>query len=252
MDAANQLSADWRQTFLSMEALVITPVKDSVHTATQAAKAVMSSSVPCTYKIFNDNSSEEGTEALRVLAKELKIQLIHLKDLTNNPSPNYKTVLQVAQKEALERGLPLIIVESDVIVKEDTFSKLLSFVNEHSDAGLVGAITVDEKGEVNFPYLKFKGVEKGVLPTERSLSFCCTLLTVGFLEAYDFRQLDHSKHWYDTHISKMALQLGFSNYILPKVKVLHQPHGSRPWKKLKYEQPLKYYWNKFFKGLDKI
>ena len=34
--------------------------------------------------------------------------------------------------------------------------------------------------------------------------------------------------------------------------VLHRPHQSRPWKQLKYKNPLKYYWLKFTKGLDKI
>ncbi len=235
-----------------MEALVITPVKDAVASASLAAKAVVDSNVPITYKVFNDYSTDEGTKVLTDLAEELNIQLVHLKDLTDTPSPNYKTVLQVAQKEALALGVPLIIVESDVKVQQDTFSALLAFAHNHPETGLVGAITVDENGKVNFPYLKFKGVKDKVMSTERSLSFCCTLLSVDFLKAYDFHGLDHSKHWYDTHISKMALQLGFKNYILPGVQVIHQPHGSRPWKKLKYQQPLKYYWNKFFKGLDKI
>jgi len=34
--------------------------------------------------------------------------------------------------------------------------------------------------------------------------------------------------------------------------VWHRPHSSRPWKQLKYTNPLKYYWLKFTKGLDKI
>jgi hypothetical protein len=235
-----------------MEALVITPVKDSVAIASRAAKAVMSSRVPVAYRIFDDYSTEESSRILTELAKDLNIQLTHLRTLADTPSPNYKTVLQSAQIEALNLGLPLIIVESDVIVKEDTFEELINFSKTHPEAGMAGAITVDDSGKVNFPYLKFKGEKKNALATERSLSFCCTLLSVNFLKKYDFQDLDQSKHWYDTHISKMSLQKGFRNFILPKVKVLHQPHGSRPWKKLKYENPIKYYWNKLFKGLDKI
>jgi hypothetical protein len=34
--------------------------------------------------------------------------------------------------------------------------------------------------------------------------------------------------------------------------VTHRPHASRPWKQLKYKNPLKYYWLKLTKGLDKI
>ena len=45
---------------------------------------------------------------------------------------------------------------------------------------------------------------------------------------------------------------GFHNYLFINLPVLHRPHGSRPWKKLKYTNPLKYYWLKYTKGLDKI
>jgi len=40
--------------------------------------------------------------------------------------------------------------------------------------------------------------------------------------------------------------------LLTNVPVLHLPHSSRPWKMLKYTNPLKYYWKKYTKGLDKI
>ncbi|WP_232835078.1 glycosyltransferase family 2 protein [Pleomorphovibrio marinus] len=237
---------------VNMEALVITPVKDAIPAAIRAAHAVISSEVPIAYRIFNDNSTEEGTKELIKLAEEINVALTHLKDLTDTPSPNYKTVLQVAQKEALEKEVPLIIVESDVTVQKDTFNRLLGFAKDHPELGLVGAITVDENGEVNFPYLKFKGVRKEELETDRSLSFCCTLLSLKFLRAYDFQELDRSKHWYDTHISRTSLRFGFKNFVLPPVQVRHEPHGSRPWKKLKYQNPLQYYWRKFLKGLDKI
>lgn len=235
-----------------MEALVITPVKDAIPAASRSAHAVISSEVPIFYRIFNDNSADEGTKKLIKLAEELNIPLTHLKDFTDTPSPNYKTVLQIAQEEALAKEVPLIIVESDVTVQKDTFKRLLGFAKNHPELGLVGAITVDEHGEVNFPYLKFKGARKEELETDRSLSFCCTLLSLKFLKAYDFQEMDSSKHWYDTHISRTSLRFGFKNYVLPQVKVRHEPHGSRPWKKLKYQNPLKYYWKKFFKGLDKI
>ena len=64
--------------------------------------------------------------------------------------------------------------------------------------------------------------------------------------------LDDTKDWYDTTISQTSISLGFKNYVLMDVQVLHKPHGSRPWKMLKYSQPLKYYWKKFWHGKDKI
>ena len=73
-----------------------------------------------------------------------------------------------------------------------------------------------------------------------------------FLRAFDFRQLDPTKNWFDVTISHEALKQGFQNYLFTTLPVWHRPHGSRPWKQLKYKNPLKYYWLKYTKGLDKI
>ena len=72
------------------------------------------------------------------------------------------------------------------------------------------------------------------------------------IRAFDFRQLDPTKNWFDVTISHEALKQGFQNYLFTTLPVWHRPHGSRPWKQLKYKNPLKYYWLKYTKGLDKI
>ncbi|EPR69845.1 hypothetical protein ADICYQ_1179 [Cyclobacterium qasimii M12-11B] len=46
--------------------------------------------------------------------------------------------------------------------------------------------------------------------------------------------------------------MGFENYILPDLPVWHRPHASRPWKQLKYKNPVLYYFRKWFLGKDKI
>ena len=73
-----------------------------------------------------------------------------------------------------------------------------------------------------------------------------------FLNAFDFKQLDATKSWYDVFISHKAVELGFNNYLLTNLPVLHMPHSSRPWKHLKYNNPLKYYWRKLINNKDKI
>ena len=235
-----------------MSVLVITPVKDALEATLRAVAAIGKSDQQVNYRVYNDYSSKETEQALEEASFTFGFTLFHLSDLTSTPSPNYKTVLQHAQKAALQARVPLLIIESDVTVKEDTISKLLNFAQSHRKSGLIGAITVDEKNQVNFPYLKFKSEKRAIIPTKRSLSFCCTLLTLEFLETYNFAALDETKDWYDTHISKKAIELGFDNFVLADVKVTHQPHGSRPWKMLKYTNPIRYYLNKFFKGRDKI
>src|SRR5690554_5106905 len=151
------------------EVLVITPVKNSIATTLETALAISKSTVALTHKIYNDFSEGETRELLEENASCIGYELIHLEDIINTPSPNYKVVLQMAQKEALERNLPLIIIESDVVVKKDTIEGLMRFYEAHQDAGLVGAITHDESGQVNFPYLKFKDIKSQVINTGRSL-----------------------------------------------------------------------------------
>ncbi|TFV92174.1 glycosyltransferase family 2 protein [Algoriphagus kandeliae] len=232
--------------------LVITPVKNSIETTLDTAKAISESDVQVKHIIFNDFSSEETKKELERNQKKLGYELVHLEDITDHPSPNYKLVLQISQKKALEFGLPLLVVESDVVVQKDTIRKLLEYQKEKENSGLVGSVTVDDKGEVNFPYLKFKNVNEPIISTKRSLSFCCTLFSEDFLNSYDFAGLDDAKDWYDTFISSKALEQGFENYVLMNAPVWHRPHGSRPWKQLKYKNPLKYYFLKYWKGLDKI
>lgn len=235
-----------------IQALVITPVKDSLKNILETIKAINTSLVEIEYIVYNDFSSQETRDSLEKNAQKLRYKLINLEDLTNTPSPNYKLVLQLAQKLALEKNVPLIIVESDVTIKSNTFTQLLQFNNEHKNTGLVGAITVDSSGKVNFPYLKFKHNTDAIIETKRSLSFCCTLLSINFLKSFNFENLNQAKDWYDTIISKKAIELNFKNYVLMQAPVIHLPHSSRPWKHLKYKNPIKYYLLKLINKRDKI
>lgn len=240
--------------FPAIRAIVVTPVKDAIENTLETIRAVHASKTTVKHIVYNDFSLAETKEVLEQQKRSFGYRLIHLEDLTSHPSPNYRRVLQDAQQQALKESLPLIIVESDVIVKPDTFERLLEFYKQHTNAGLIGAVTVDEKGTVNFPYLRFKDqpIESGSIETKKSLSFCCTLISLEFLQQYDFVHLNESKDWFDTFISYQATDMGFKNYLLYDVPVWHRPHGSRPWKQLKYTNPLKYYLLKFLKRRDKI
>src|SRR3546814_9996538 len=79
------------------------------------------------------------------------------------------------------------------LFRSDTFEKMLDFEKIHLKSGLIGAITTDESGDFNFPYLKFKGEKRAIIETKRSLRFCCTLLTLDFLKSYSFsRSEEHT------------------------------------------------------------
>ncbi len=232
--------------------LVITPVKNSLETTLETARGVAASTMKVKHIIYNDFSTPETRQALEENKAVIGYELVNLQEVTKTPSPNYKLVLQLAQKRALELDVPLVVIESDVLIKPQTIEELHDFLIKTPKAGLVGAITVGENGKVNFPYLKFKKIRYAIVRTNRSLSFCCTIFSRKLLEAFDFKDLDSTKDWYDTFVSKKSIELGFENYILMDVPVLHRPHGSRTWKQLKYKNPLKYYFLKYWKGLDKI
>lgn len=232
---------------------IIMPVKDSIEIAERAIRAIISSGY--TLCVFDDNSQPENAQRLDEIAAETNIQIVHIADLTDHPSPNYRLVLQLARKEALATNRHLVIVESDVIIQSDTLNRMFDEVQ--TGVGMVAAVTIDEDGEYNFPYhyvrrLRYKIHAKNTIATKKRFSFCCTLLTNRFLQEADFQLLDPTKNWYDVTISHWSSSLGFKNLLMLGNSVLHLPHSSRPWKRLKYTHPLRYYWRKFTQRLDKI
>lgn len=234
------------------EAIIITPVKDSLLTVKRTIKAIMKAEGEFEYYVFNDFSQAETKKYLINAASQFGFNLIHLEDLTDTPSPNYKTVLRHAQKLAQEAHLPLIIIESDVVIKSDTIQRLLDVLKIKANPGVIGAITVDEQDNYNFPYNFEKHKSNDVVDTSHSLSFCCTLLTLPFLQQFDFKELAQNKDWFDVFISRQSKKMGFKNYLAKGIRVLHLPHSSRPWKNLKYSNPFLYYLKKFFLKRDRI
>ena len=232
---------------------IIMPVKDSIELTEKAIRAVVSSGH--TLCVYDDNSLTENALRLDELAEELGINVVHISELTNHPSPNYRLVLQLAQQEALASNRHLVIVESDVIIQTDTLNRMWKAVQQ--GVGMVAAVTVDEQGEYNFPYhylrrWRYRFISKKTFSTKKRFSFCCTLLTNELLQKVDFQLLDPSKNWYDVTISHWSLNLGLRNLLMLDNPVLHFPHASRPWKRLKYTNPLLYYWRKITQRKDRI
>ena len=84
----------------------------------QPVAAIMASGfqTPFTYTVYNDFSTEENTVRLKEASDKLGFELVNLAEITDNPSPNYLLVLQMALQRAIEAEAGLIIVESDVVV----------------------------------------------------------------------------------------------------------------------------------------
>jgi hypothetical protein len=234
------------------EAIIITPVKDSLTTTNLTIQAISKAKGDFEHFVFNDFSQPETKQFLEKAKTEYGFQIIHLEDITSTPSPNYKLVLEIAQKMALEKDCLLIIIESDVVIKPDTLARLLEILKTKPNPGLIGAITVDQSGNYNFPYTFEKVKSNDIINTSHSLSFCCTLISPEFLRNFDFKILSQNKDWFDIYISRQSKKLGFNNYLAKGIEVLHLPHSSRPWKHLKYTRPILYYFNKIFYKRDRI
>lgn len=228
---------------------VIMPVKDSPDTTREAIDTLLQAT-NIDFTVYNDFSTPENTNLLKEMADRRGFRIVNWADHTDHPSPNYRLTLQDAQQRALKEGTHLVIVESDVLVRPDTIGKMAAAVSD--GVAMVAAVTVDTEGNINFPYQYATRLHGDIVNTHKRFSFCCTLLTNEFLQAYDFQLLDPEKSWYDVTISHQAVKLGFKNLLMLNNPVIHRPHSSRPWKQLKYTHPLKYYWQKITRKRDRI
>lgn len=230
------------------------PVKDSIESTEQALRALTASEIKEDYlvRVYNDNSTVENTQRLEALCRELGVEHILLSSLIDTPSPNYLFVLRREQHLCVAEQADLLIVESDVIVRPDTLQGLVSGARRQADCGLAAAVTVDDAGKINYPYEYAARYNGDVADCPRHLSFCCTLLSQRLLRSFDFGELDDRKSWFDVTISHASRRLGFKNMLFVSLPVVHHPHQSRPWKLLKKQNPLLYYWRKWTCGLDKI
>jgi len=233
--------------------ILITPVKDSLKTTREMISSLRTINQDIPYFIFDDFSSKETRRWLEENSMQYGYKVIGLEKYTKSSSPNYRTTLILAQKIALENGAHLAIVESDVFAKHETIIELNKLAEELTDAGLVGSVTVDNSGEINFPYTYATAIDKpAIFASAKSVSFCCTVLSHRMLEKFDFNELPLNMDWFDVFISRKSRQLGFSNYVVKNLPVIHKPHSSRPWKNLKYKNPILYYLKKIIKHRDRI
>ena len=69
------------------EAIIITPVKDSLETIKLTVDSISKTNGNFEYYIFNDFSENETRQYLDTKKTEKGFQVIHLEEITNTPSP---------------------------------------------------------------------------------------------------------------------------------------------------------------------
>ena len=225
---------------------ILTPAKDSLESTLRTIKSILDSEVTVkfSYTVYNDFSSDTTTEALTKYSETLGFTLVNLKEITLHPSPNYLLILQIAQQRANFENAHLLIIESDVIVERNTIQRMYDTVSELENPGVVASITTDQNHKINFPYSFAKRIHPGVVNTKKKLSFCCSMLSSSFLSKYNFDTLNSERTWHDQFISQKSLELGFKNYLMTSLPVIHIQNSIYPWSHLKFSQPFKYYWKK--------
>jgi len=226
--------------------LVLIPFRDSLTTLQRTILALKKPAPEIPLLLCDDASS---AQCLKELNTWLETQNWSKVDVLSLPvgedAPQYGLALRAGLQRAHNEMRQLLVVESDVEVLPGVVLGLQRVLQRKPDAVMAGAVTIDPEGVWNFPYagtFRAAKLRSSPLIRRRSLSFCCTLLDHGFV--------DHLLHtpfpdtgWMDLKISAMARKLG-TLWLALDLQVVHHPHSSRPWKLLKYKNPLLYYFYK--------
>lgn len=189
-----------------------------------------------------DNNSADGSCSM-VLSQFPEVILI--KNLHNAGFSKANN-----QAIRLSKGKYILLLNPDTVVEEDTFSKCLTFMNSHTDAGALGVKMINGNG-------KLLPESKRALPTPKTAFFKMSGLSILFpgsktLNRYYLGHIDHSEtneaeiisgafmfirkealektglldetffmYGEDVDLSYRILKAGYKNYYFPEVKIIH-------------------------------
>jgi GT2 family glycosyltransferase len=107
----------------------------------QCLLSVKKSSENIDYEIFVvDNNSADGSCSM------VRTEFPGVKLIMNNVNRGFSAANNQALKMA--GGRFILLLNPDTIVEEDTFTRCISFMNEHHDAGALGVRMIDGRGRV--------------------------------------------------------------------------------------------------------
>ena len=209
----------------------------------QCLNAVLAASKSLNVQVFVvDNNSVDGSVEM-VQSKFPQINLIANKENVGFSRANNQAL-------AISDARYSLLLNPDTVVEEDTFSKVVSFMDEHSDAGGLGVRMVDGKG-------RFLPESKRGLPTPMVAFYKIFGLSklfpkskrfgryhLGYLSEFDTSEvdvlsgafmlmrketlekvglLDETFFMYGEDIDlSYRIQLGgFKNYYFPETKIIH-------------------------------
>ena len=200
-----------------------------------------SENISCEIFVVDNNSYDNSCEI--VLNEFPQVSLIQNK-------VNLGFAVANNQAIKLSTGRFILLLNPDTIIPEDTFSKCISFMNLHKDAGAVGVRMIN--GEGNFlpeskrsiPTVKtaffktfgfsnlFPGskifnkyylTRTGIFETSKSevISGAFMFLSHKALEKTGLLDEDYFMYGEDIDISYRLLKNGFTNYYYPEIQIVH-------------------------------
>ncbi|MBS1647110.1 MAG: glycosyltransferase [Bacteroidetes bacterium] len=189
-----------------------------------------------------DNNSVDGSAAL---IKEKFPQVLLIENKVN-------TGFSKANNQAIKlcKGKYILLLNPDTVVQEDTFTKIISFMDEHPEAGALGVKMVDGKGNFlpeskrglptpNVAFYKIFGLaalfpkskrfgkyhlsylDKNTIHSVDVLSGAFMLLRAQALSVCGLLDEEYFMYGEDIDLSYRIILNGYKNYYYPLTTIIH-------------------------------
>ncbi len=209
----------------------------------QALHAVIKASANIDAELFVvDNNSVDGSLEM-VRAKFPSVKIIENKDNKGFSKANNQAIKVAA-------GKYILLLNPDTVVEEDTFEKVVSFMNTHPDAGGLGVKMIDGKGSFlpeskrglptpSAAFFKIFGLSTlfpnsplfgryhlGYLDKDKTheievLSGAFMLLRKEVLDKIGLLDEDFFMYGEDIDLSYRIIKGGYKNYYFPDTRIIH-------------------------------
>ncbi len=197
--------------------------------------------VPCELFVVDNNSIDGSLEMVRK-----KFPDVHL--IANKDNVGFSKANNQAMRIA--KGEYVLLLNPDTVVEEDTFEKVVNFMDNHSDAGGLGVRMLDGKGKFlpeskrGLPtpavaFYKIFGISK-IFPKSKQFG----RYHLGYLSEFETNEieilsgafmlmrkealdkvglLDEAFFMYgeDIDLSYRIIQGGYKNYYFPETRIIH-------------------------------
>lgn len=189
-----------------------------------------------------DNNSSDGSVEM-VARKFPDVKLIANKDNEGFSAANNQAI-------RLAKGEYILLLNPDTVVEEDTFSKTCNFMDAHPDAGALGVLMIDGKGNFLpeskrglpvpsvafykifglaslFPKSKTFGkyhlgfLDKNEIHKVDVLSGAFMLLRKTALDKTGLLDEDYFMYGEDIDLSYRITKAGYFNYYFPQTRIIH-------------------------------